>query len=59
MFYHKTGWWSFYTNDVGIVDDGRIQYIISVFTPVTEEEVRPRLQELSQRVYNLINNLHK
>ncbi len=58
MFYHKTGWWSFYTNDVGIVDDGRIKYIISVFTPVTEEEVRPRLQKLSQRVYKLINSLH-
>src|SRR5699024_7571846 len=26
MFYHKTGWWDIYTNDVGIVDDGDIQY---------------------------------
>lgn len=58
MFYHKTGWWSIYTNDVGIVDDGRIKYIISVFTPVREEAVRPKLKELSQRVYNLISRLH-
>jgi beta-lactamase class A len=58
MFYHKTGWWSIYTNDVGIVDDGKIKYIISVFTPVTEEAVRPRLKELSRRVYNLMRNLH-
>lgn len=58
MFYHKTGWWSIYTNDVGIVDDGKIQYIISVFTPVREEEVRPRLKELSRKVYELIKNLH-
>jgi beta-lactamase class A len=59
MFFHKTGWWSYYTNDVGIVDDGRIKYIISLFTPVTEMDVRPRLRELSRRVYDLINNLHK
>lgn len=58
MFYHKTGWWSMYTNDVGIVDDGKIQYIISVFTPVREEEVRPKLKELSRKVYELIKNLH-
>lgn len=58
MFYHKTGWWSIYTNDVGIVDDGKIKYIISVFTPVREEEVRPKLKELSARIYDLIKQLH-
>ncbi|MBZ0200014.1 MAG: class A beta-lactamase-related serine hydrolase, partial [Ignavibacteriaceae bacterium] len=25
MYYNKTGWWSYWTNDVGIVDDGRIK----------------------------------
>jgi beta-lactamase class A len=58
MFYHKTGWWSIYTNDVGIVDDGKIKYIISVFTPVREEAVRPKLKELSTKVYDLIKSLH-
>lgn len=58
IFYHKTGWWSYYTNDVGIVDDGQIKYIISLFTPVREEEVRPALKEVSRRVYNLIKNRH-
>lgn len=58
MFYHKTGWWSYYTHDVGIVDDGELKYIISLFTPVKEEEVNPRLKEISRRVYNLIKNLH-
>lgn len=68
MFYHKTGWWSIYTNDVGIVEDARpnglagrrkIKYIISVFTPITEGDVRPRLKELSSRVYNLISDRRK
>src|SRR5258708_9648897 len=59
MFYHKTGWWSMYTNDVGIVDDGKIKYIIAVFTPVTEEKVALQLKNLSARIYNLISNLHK
>jgi beta-lactamase class A len=59
MFYHKTGWWDIYTNDVGIVEDGKIKYIISVFTPITEDKVRPRLKELSRRVYKLIMEMHR
>jgi beta-lactamase class A len=59
MHYHKTGWWSYYTNDVGIVDDGKIKYIISLFTPVREINVRPKLKELSRKVYDLIKELHK
>ena len=59
MFFHKTGWWSYYTNDVGIVDDGKIKYVICLFTPVTEDMVRPRMKELSRRVYELIKDLHK
>jgi beta-lactamase class A len=58
IFYHKTGWWSVYTNDVGIVEDGNIKYIISVFVTVREETVRPKLKDLSSRVYNLIKSLH-
>ena len=58
MFYHKTGWWSYYTNDVGIVDDDKIKYVIALFTPVTEMIVRPKLKEVSKKVYELIKNLH-
>ena len=56
MFYHKTGWWSIYTNDVGIVDDGQIRYIIALFTPVREEEVSGAMREVSARVYRLMKN---
>ncbi len=59
MFYHKTGWWSYYTNDVGIVDDGKIKYIICLFTPVIEDVVRPKLKALSRKVYDLVKELHK
>jgi beta-lactamase class A len=59
MFYHKTGWWNVYTNDVGIVCDGKIQYVISLFAPVKEEEAGLRFTELSHRVYDLIHNLHR
>jgi beta-lactamase class A len=58
MFFHKTGWWSYYTHDTGIVDDGKIKYIISLFTPVTEEKVRPLMKELSRKVYDLITKRH-
>ena len=49
MYYHKTGWWSYWTNDVGIVTDGKIKYIISCFTPVEEMSVRPRLKILIRK----------
>ena len=58
MFYHKTGWWSIYTSDVGIVDDGDIQYIIALFTPVREEQVSKGMKEVSHKVYNLIKSRH-
>ncbi len=58
MYYHKTGWWNIYTNDVGIVDDGKIKYIIALFTPVKETEALPRMKEVSRRVYELMRDLH-
>lgn len=58
MFYHKTGWWSIYTHDVGIVEDGKIKYIISVFVPVRQAQVTPRLKELSRRLHELIGKMH-
>ena len=58
MFYHKTGWWSYYTHDTGIVDDGDVKYVVSLFTPVTEEDVRPRLKEISKRIYDLVKSRH-
>jgi beta-lactamase class A len=54
MFYHKTGWWSIYTNDAGIVDDGKVKYVIALFTPVTEDVVSPKMKILSAKVYQLM-----
>lgn len=54
MFYHKTGWWSYWTNDVGIVDDGETTYIIACFLPLQEELALPKMMELSKRVYQLM-----
>lgn len=54
MFYHKTGWFSYWTNDVGIVTDGKVKYVIALFLPLEEEKGLPIMEELSRRVYNLI-----
>ncbi|MBU1095748.1 MAG: class A beta-lactamase-related serine hydrolase [Bacteroidetes bacterium] len=54
MYYHKTGWFSYWTNDVGIVDDGKVKYIISCFIPLGEEVAKPKMKELSDRIYKLI-----
>ena len=58
MFYHKSGWWNYFTNDVGIADDGKIKYVIALLTPIKEEDVRPRMKQLSKRVYELIKRMH-
>ena len=52
MFYHKTGWYSYWTNDVGIVDDGNIKYIISCFLPIKEEAALPIFKELAENIHN-------
>ena len=59
MFYHKTGWWSIYTNDVGIVNDGNIKYIIALFTPVREDIVSLKMKILSTKVYELLKRRMK
>ena len=59
MFYHKTGWYASWTHDVGIVDDGTVRYIISCLLPLPEEIAKPKMKELSKRVYELLNKNKK
>jgi beta-lactamase class A len=54
MFSHKTGWWSFYTHDAGIVEDGKVKYVLAVFTPVKENQQNGRLKLLAQKVHALM-----
>jgi beta-lactamase class A len=56
MFYHKTGWFAYWTNDVGIVDDGEVKYIIACFIPLEEELALPKFKVLSEKVYELMKN---
>ena len=53
MFYHKTGWFSYWTNDVGIVD-GAAKYIIACFLPLPEETALAKMKELSRSIYELM-----
>jgi beta-lactamase class A len=54
MFYHKTGWFSYWTNDVGIVDDGVTRYVIACFLPLREEDALKMFTTLSGRIYQVI-----
>jgi len=56
MFYHKTGWYSYWTNDIGIVIDGAVKYIIACFIPLEEELALPKFKILSEKVYELMKN---
>ncbi len=54
MFYHKTGWYSNWTHDVGIVDDGHVRYVLACFLPLEAETALPKMKELSRRIYDLM-----
>lgn len=54
MFYHKTGWFSYWTNDVGIVDDGELVYVIACFLPLEERISFDKYEKLSNRIYQLL-----
>ncbi|MHC1737932.1 MAG: serine hydrolase [Ignavibacteriaceae bacterium] len=54
MYYHKTGWFSYWTHDVGIVADGKAKYVIACFLPIEEEKALPIMRELSRRIYDLL-----
>ncbi|HRD58094.1 MAG TPA: class A beta-lactamase-related serine hydrolase [Ferruginibacter sp.] len=54
MYSHKTGWWSYYTHDAGIVEDGKLKYVIAVFTPVKEENMGGRIQLLAQKIHAMM-----
>ncbi len=56
MFYHKTGWFSYWTNDVGIVIDGDVKYIIACFIPLKEELALLKFKTLSEKIYELMNS---
>lgn len=58
MFYNKTGWFAYWTNDVGIVIDGDVKYIIACFIPVEEELALPKFKILSEKIYDLIKNIN-
>jgi len=59
MFYHKTGWYSYWTNDVGIVDDGEIKFIIACFLPLREEIALEKFEEISKQIYQLIKDRNR
>lgn len=59
MFSHKTGWWSFYTHDVGIVEEDKLKYVIAVFTPVKEDQLNNRLKLLAQKIHALMTQRYQ
>jgi beta-lactamase class A len=54
MVYHKSGWWSTWTHDIGLVDDGDVRYIIALFTPIHENEAPAKIRQVARDVHELI-----
>ena len=55
-FYHKTGWFAYWTNDVGIVEDENVKYVVACFIPLEQEKALPKFKVLSEKIYQLIKN---
>lgn len=51
FFAHKTGWWSTWTHDVGVVLDGDARYAVALLTPLPEAEARPRMRALGEALH--------
>jgi beta-lactamase class A len=58
MFFHKTGWFSYWTHDVGIVDDGDVRYIVACFLPLREEFALVKFRALSEQIHHLMRERH-
>ena len=56
MFYHKSGWWNYWTNDTGIVDDGHTRFVIAAFLPIRQEDALPKFRKLAQEVFRLMKS---
>lgn len=54
VFSHKTGWFSTWTHDVGIVEDGPMTNVIACFLPIAEAEALPIMKRLAVRIHALM-----
>jgi beta-lactamase class A len=54
MFYHKTGWFAYWTHDAGIVLDGKARYIVACFLPLAEDKAVSKFRDLSVNIYDLM-----
>lgn len=55
MFYHKTGWYAEWTHDVGIVDAGRVRYVVACFLPLPAQAALPKYSALSKKIFELMS----
>jgi hypothetical protein len=49
----------YWTNDVGIADDGKIRYIISCFVPLEADKAIPLMKKMSAEIYALMQARQK
>ncbi|MFA5669521.1 MAG: serine hydrolase [Balneolaceae bacterium] len=59
MFYHKTGWFAYWTNDVGIVQDGNLKYVVAVLLPLQEDGARPKYELLSSKIHEVMKGRYQ
>jgi Beta-lactamase enzyme family len=52
--YSKPGWWSSYTSEAALIEDGSARYISCVLTAMPEKKAAPRMVEFTRRLNALM-----
>lgn len=55
IMYHKSGWWSYWTHDVGLVSHGKKHYIISCFLPLKEPIAKEKMRLMARAIQQFFN----
>ena len=50
----KTGWWSIYTSEAALIEDGKTRYILCALTALPAEEADKGMAELARRVHAMM-----
>ncbi|QQE13511.1 serine hydrolase [Planctomycetota bacterium] len=58
MAYHKTGWFSYWSGDCMIVDDGKTNFVISLILPISADDAKPIYKRIAEEVFAYMQQKH-
>ncbi|WP_432798638.1 serine hydrolase [Poriferisphaera sp. WC338] len=56
MMYHKTGWFSYWSGDCAVIDDGAVRYALSLILPIAAAKAELIYKEIAAAVHGYMTN---